>query len=192
MALGFYFNQSICIGCRTCQIACKDRNDLEVGHIYRTVTTFETGKYPDARAYHYSAACNHCENPKCVAGCPTGAMYKAEDGTVQHDDDMCIGCDYCAWNCPYGVPQYFDALGITGKCDSCAAERAAGGNPVCVDACLMRALEFGDLDELKAKHADESLVQELPILPEASITNPSILIYPRTAALSSDFAKKEI
>ena len=76
----FYFNMANCIGCRTCQIACKDVNDLEVGTLFRHVDSFETGAYPSAVLYHYSSSCNHCEEPACVANCPTGAMYIDEEG----------------------------------------------------------------------------------------------------------------
>lgn len=190
--LGFYFNQNACIGCRTCQIACKDKNDLPVGTVYRRVHSFEAGSFPVPAVYHYSATCNHCEHPACVAGCPTGAMHVSEDGTVQHDDERCIGCRYCVWNCPYDVLQYHPESGIVGKCDACADLRAAGGDPACVDACVMRCLEFGPLDTLLAEHAGEDLTDKLVILPDPTKTNPSILIDPRPAALAGDFAEKEM
>ena len=177
--LGFYFDAEMCTGCKTCQVACKDKNRLDIGTIFRKVTDYEVGDYPTATFYHLSIACNHCENPACVAACPTGAMYIADDGTVLHDDDMCIGCQTCVNICPYGQPKYLEEKGITGKCDSCYAIRKAGGNPVCVDACPLRALEFGDLDELRAKHADEELVNALPVLPDPELTHPSLLIHPK-------------
>jgi len=188
--LGFYFDQTSCLGCRTCQVACCDKHNLEPHVLFRSVSTFETGAFPAVGAYHYSGACNHCENPKCVKGCPTGAMYKAEDGTVQHNDDKCIGCKYCIWNCPYGVPQFLEGDDIVKKCDSCKDLRDEGGNPACVDSCVARCLEWGDLEELKAKHG--SLVQDLPILPSSSVTTPSVLIKPKKWALSSSYAKKEV
>jgi len=191
MALGFYFDVNMCIGCRTCQIACKDKNDLDVGPIFRRVHTFETGSYPEARSYNYSGACNHCTDAKCVAGCPTGAMYYANDGTVQHDDKKCIGCRYCTWNCPYGAPQYIEDKGIVGKCDSCKELRDGGGNPACVDACLMRCLHFGDIDELRAEYGPD-LVREIPILPASNITNPSLLVNPKPCSLAENYREMEI
>ena len=98
---GFYFNQQICIGCRTCQVACKDKNDLEVGYLFRRVESFEVGEFPAPATFHYSGACNHCHTPACVEVCPAGATYiNEEDGTVQHDDEACIGCGYCVKACP--------------------------------------------------------------------------------------------
>ena len=127
---GYYFDQKACIGCRTCQIACKDKNDLEVGILFRKVLSFEVGAYPETGIYHYSGSCNHCENPACVEVCPNQAMYiDEEDGTVQHDDSKCIGCEYCVKACPYGHPQYIADLRIVHKCDGCIGLRSAGERP---------------------------------------------------------------
>lgn len=188
---GFYFDMSKCVGCRTCQIACKDKNRLDVGTLFRNVRTFETGVYPHPGIFHLSATCNHCANPKCVEGCPTQAMHKLDNGIVAHDADKCIGCRYCTWNCPYEVPQYVKELGIVRKCDMCMDLVAKGQNPACVDACMMRCLEFGELDDLIAKHGAES-VRELPLLPSASITEPSTLIKPRSNARSESYVEREV
>lgn len=182
--LGFYFDMTCCIGCRACQTACKDKNNLDAGILFRRVRTFETGKYPDPGLYHYSGTCSHCEKPKCVTSCPTHAMHKTEDGTVQHDKKKCIGCKFCTWNCPYSVPQFVKELGKVSKCDSCKDLRDKGQNPVCVDACNMRVLEWGDLDELKTKHSQST--RDLPFLPLSTVTNPSLLITPRTFALEKN------
>ena len=82
MALGFYFDMTRCVGCRACQVACKDRNNLDIGLLFRYAKTYETGSFPDVGMYNYSGSCNHCEHPACITVCPTGAMYKAEDGTL--------------------------------------------------------------------------------------------------------------
>jgi anaerobic dimethyl sulfoxide reductase subunit B (iron-sulfur subunit) len=190
--LGFYFDQTRCIGCRTCQIMCKDKNDLPVGIIYRQVKTFETGEYPAPGYYHYSWNCNHCENPACVTVCPVSAMHvDAEDGTVQPNDELCIGCGYCVDACPYHVPQMKTPEAVVGKCDACIAWRQKGDRPACVDACVMRCLDFGDLDELQAKYG-EGLVDEIPLLPDASQTMPSLLVRARECALDSSFTEKII
>lgn len=189
MALGFYFDMTSCIGCRTCQTACKDKNDLPVGVLFRTVHSYETGSYPKADGYHWSASCNHCENPECVRNCPTGAMYKSEEGVVLHNDEVCIGCKTCVEKCPYSVPQYMEEIGIVQKCDSCIAFRQQGRNPVCVDACVMRCLDFGELEELEAKYGSD-LVNELPCMPSADTTNPSIRIRAKACAREEDFSRK--
>ena len=183
---GFYFNQSMCVGCRTCQVACKDKNDLSVGTLYRRVDTFETGVFPTATSYHLSIACNHCENPACVRSCPTGAMYVDEaDGTVQHDDDRCIGCKSCVMACPYDAPSYRADLGVVGNCNACKELREAGEQNACVASCPMRALEFGDIDELKRKHPEA--VDAIAVLRDSSLTHPSLRIQAKDAALKDSF-----
>ncbi|RDB62255.1 4Fe-4S ferredoxin [Gordonibacter sp. 28C] len=191
MSLGFYVNVQRCIGCKTCQVACKDRHNLQTaGPRTRRVETFECGAYPDVAMFHVSVSCNHCEKPACVAGCPTGAMFKSDDGTVQHVDDRCVVCRNCMIVCPYGAPQLDEAENMIVKCDACKALREDGRNPVCVDACPMRAIEFGDMDELRAKHGDAA--SEVPVLPSAGITGPNLLLDPTPASLRDDFNRVEL
>lgn len=178
--LGFYFDQRHCSGCRTCQIACKDVNDLDVGVLFRKVTTYECGSFPHPSLVHSSLACNHCANPACVANCPTGAMYKDdESGLVLHDAALCIGCQTCVQSCPYGAPAFVESKGIVQKCDTCRKLRVNGEEPACVASCVMRCLHFGDLDELKKTYGEEGTVNELPYLP-APDTDPSLVIMPRS------------
>lgn len=182
---GFFFNQRNCVGCKTCQIACKDKNDLDVGVLFRHVTDYEVGTYPQVKAFHYAATCNHCEHPACISVCPNAAMYlDEEDGTIQHNDEKCIGCQYCVKACPYGVPQYITSLQKVHKCDACIGLRSGGEQPACVAACPMRALEFGVIDDVRVAHADA--VNELVFLPSATRTNPSVAIAPKAAALMAD------
>ncbi len=185
MSLGFYFDMTRCIGCRACQIACKDKNRLEVGVILRNAKTYQTGKFPDVGLFNYSASCNHCENPACVANCATGALYKAEDGTVILDEALCDGCQLCAQACPYHVPQYDEVAMVMKKCDACAYLRAKGENPACVDACPMRALDFGEKEELIAKYG-EGLVSDISILPDSDITGSNTLIKAKPNAIDME------
>ena len=179
---GFYFNQVMCTGCRTCQVACKDKNDTPIGILFRNVSDYEVGTYPDVQVFHYAATCNHCGEPACLKVCPTQAIYiTEEDGTVIFDSNLCNGCKACLDACPYGVPQYYPEQNIVRKCDACAQLRAAGELPACVGACTMRALEFDDVDVLKEKYPDA--VKQISILPDPALTTPSTLISPRAGAL---------
>lgn len=186
----FYIDTSRCSGCKTCQVACKDKNNLDIGVLWRRV--YEIGKggwtprgsawVHDVKSYNVTLSCNHCEKPVCVEVCPTGAMKKNKNGIVTIDEKKCIGCNYCAWACPYGAPQYDEARGIMTKCDFCEDYLADGKNPSCVDSCPMRVIDFGDLKELKEKYGGDD---QLYPLPEAHHTKPAILIKPHKDAVES-------
>lgn len=172
--MGFYIDVTKCVGCKTCTVACKDTNDLEVGRNYRRVYDFEEGSFPNVNMFHLSISCNHCTEPGCVQGCPTGAMFKrTEDGVVVVDHNKCVGCRYCEWNCPYGAPQYSEALGKMTKCDTCLDLRQKGENPACVDSCPMRAIEFGPIDELRAKYGSNADANGIP---SSLLTKPNLII----------------
>ncbi len=95
------------------------------------------------------------------------------------DQNQCIGCRYCQWACPYGAPQFNEAKGVMTKCTFCEDLLAQGQNPACVDACPMRAIEFGDLTELRAKYGN---LDEVAPLPSAKITHPHAVITPHRNA----------
>ncbi len=182
MAVGFYVDMTRCIGCRACQVACKDKNRLEVGTVYREAHTYTVGKYPDVDGYSYTFGCNHCEDAVCLNNCPVGAIYRAADGTVIQDPDTCIGCRMCVMSCPYGQPKYDEAKGVSGKCDGCYGLRKDGSDPACVAGCPNRALDFGDLDELREKHGPDLDNGSIAVLPSPDHTHPSLLIKAKEAA----------
>ena len=102
---GFVHNNTDCIGCRACEIACKDKNGLPPGPRFRRVMYVEGGTFPDVYAYKVNMSCNHCAEPACLPTCPTGAIWKREkDGIVDIDSTLCIGCRKCEAACPYGAP----------------------------------------------------------------------------------------
>ncbi len=190
--LAFYLDVAACSGCKACQVACKDKHDLEVGRLWRRVATVEGGEWvhqdaawtTSAFAYSVSLSCMHCGQPACVDACPTGAMRKLDDGTVAIAAERCIGCRYCEWVCAYGAPRYDAKTGRMTKCDFCRDEREAGRPPACVAACPMRALEFGDLRELEARHGAGA--KDIYPLPDPRSTRPSVVIKPhRTSAVAT-------
>ena len=158
--LAFYFDASSCTGCKSCQIACKDRNHLEVGLLWRRVYEIAGGGWQKqgvawistVYAYNLSISCNHCEQPICAEVCPAAAIQKRPDGIVYLDSDKCIGCRYCSWACPYSAPQYDERHGHMTKCNFCAEEIERGSLPACVAACPMRALDFGERAELEERY----------------------------------------
>ena len=178
----FYFDSSRCTGCRTCEMACKDYNDTTTEFNYRKVYDYEGGEWTtnedgscacSAFVYHVSLGCQHCDDPACTHVCPTGAMHKdPETGLVSVDADKCIGCGYCHMACPYNVPEVDRSQGHSVKCDGCAERVAAGKNPMCVDACPLRALDFGPVEEISKLGERASIAP----LPDPSLTNPNLYV----------------
>ncbi len=175
---GFYVNIDRCLGCYTCQIACKDYFDLDVGEFVRRVTRYEVGDYPAPRVFSVSLACGHCERPACLAACPEKALIKDEDtGLVLHDQERCVGCCKCKEACPYGAPTYIRASGKMRKCDGCIDRRDNGKPPLCVTACRARALEFDDIEALKKAHPD--YVVKIKHYADPALTGPNVIFTPR-------------
>ena len=190
---GFYFDSARCTGCKTCQVACKECNHLPADVLWRRVFDYQGGSWEkteagfyspvDVYAYRVSMACNHCANPACFANCPVGAIAKdPETGIVTVDRDVCIGCKTCITACPYEVPAFDEEAGTVSKCDMCQSEIAQGRKPVCVLSCPMRALDFGDIEELKATYGAGNV--EVAPLP-ADSTGPSLVLNPHPKAQPS-------
>ena len=160
MQMGFYFDQTRCTGCFTCIVACKDWNDVDAGPAnWRRVIAIEKGKYPDLFVAFLSTACYHCVEPACVSACPVDAISKRElDGVVVVDREACLGkdnCDMCLQACPYDAPQFgAEENAKMQKCHFCLDRLAENKKPICVDACPVRALDAGPIEELRAKYGD--------------------------------------
>ena len=187
---GFYFDSTRCTGCKTCEMACKDYKDLPATIAFRKVYDYEGGSWTDAGdgvyttdtfAYHVSLACNHCAMPACMAKCPSGAIEKdGKTGLVHIDQEKCTGVGACVTSCPYNVPALDDAKKAQ-KCDGCRAQLDEGLGPVCVEACPVRALEWGDPAELAARHP--GVVRSILPLPPEDATWPNLFILPSPAAV---------
>lgn len=192
--LGFYINSAVCSGCKACELACKDVHNFEVGPRARRVREMcfgdweqdaATGAWTPSKigSYSVSFSCGHCDEPACVAACPTGAHAKDEEtGLVVISKDDCIGCQACVKACPYGAPQYVEKENVTQKCDMCRGLTDLGEEPACVAICPQRALEVGDIEELRAKYGDAS---DVPPLPDSSATMPNVVIE-RHASVPAD------
>lgn len=187
---GFYFDATRCTGCKTCEAACRDYHDLPLDLTYRHVYELEGGTWTqaadgtwttDSYTFYTSFACSHCDDPACTQVCPTGAMHKGDDGLVSVDTHRCIGCGYCELACPYGNPHVDRDKGHSVKCDGCASRVAAGEQPVCVEACSMRALEFGPVEELNQGDGRAAVAP----LPDPSVTTPNFYIKNCAAAQPS-------
>ncbi len=185
--LAFYFDASSCSGCKTCQVACKDKHNSPLAVRWRRVYEVCGGNWkargtawiPDLVAWHMSLACNHCADPICLHACPNRAIEKNGQGLVLIRYERCMGCRYCEWICPYGALQFDREKRVMTKCSFCADYLEEGKAPSCVSACPMRALDYGWLDELEAKYGHE---KEAFPLPPASYTQPALVITPHRDA----------
>ena len=193
MARGFFFDNTRCTGCRTCMAACADYHGLAAGHVYRRVIDYEGGVCESGAdgcvratsyAYHISLACNHCDRPECVHVCPTGAMHKNELDLVCVDAKKCIGCGYCTVACPYHAPSIDEFTRQSSKFDGCSSRVAEGKQPICVEACPLRALAAGDADDM-ASLRSEAVSDVLP-LPDSSYTEPNLFMLLSPAAAAAE------
>lgn len=146
--LGMLIDLALCIGCNACVVACKYENGVPADKFNTWIESFDVER-PDGRIARANVPkqCNHCEDAPCVRVCPTGASYKAEDGTVQVDPEKCIGCKYCMMACPYGVRSWNTKEKAVEKCTLCGQLTSAGQEPACVAACCANARFYGDLDD---------------------------------------------
>ena len=151
-----------CVGCLACAVACKVANNVPIGSFWNKVLRIgpnpstEGSDFPNVDMYFLPIQCQHCENPACVAVCPTGASHKLEDGTVQVDKEKCIGCQFCVMACPYGAIS-LESIGLPSatsetmaqksmrsvavRCDLCKdwMKREGKSVPACVEACPVHA-----------------------------------------------------
>jgi Fe-S-cluster-containing dehydrogenase component len=149
MRQGFIFNHDKCVSCNACSAACILENgwSLQV----RSIFTFNKEAESILPVINMSLACNHCETAVCMKGCPSSAYHRDEiTGAVLIDEEKCIGCRYCLWNCPYDAPKFDKDKRIITKCNLCYTGFADGLQPSCSTACPTGALSFGSLSD-KAK-----------------------------------------
>ena len=165
----FHFDMTKCIGCRSCEVACNEQNGNPADIKWRRVGELEGGVYPDTQRTYLSMGCNHCLTADCIKGCPVDAYTKDPlTGIVLHSADACIGCQYCVWNCPYGVPQFNPERGVVGKCDMCRGRLTEGLEPACVNACPENAIQIEIVNKIEWR--ENFATAESPGMPPAGHT----------------------
>jgi formate dehydrogenase iron-sulfur subunit len=186
--MGFFTDTSVCIGCKACEVACKEWNAIPDDGLDFTGMSYDNTGGLGANTWRHVAfieqrqsstvdlgmpgmqgesefrwlmasdVCKHCTHAACLDVCPTGALFRTEFDTVVVQEDICNGCGYCVPACPYGVIDQRPDDGRVWKCTMCYDRLGAGQEPACAKACPTDSIQFGELDELRAR-ADERLDQ---------------------------------
>jgi Fe-S-cluster-containing dehydrogenase component/DMSO reductase anchor subunit len=141
----FVFAPERCTGCEACRVACGNENAGGADTGWRTISTLNPSRHPALPTRHLSLACNHCDTPVCALGCPANAYRRdAATGAVLLEPELCIGCRYCSWLCPWDAPKFDAAAGVMTKCTFCSPRLAAGLQPACTQVCPTGALSLGE------------------------------------------------
>ncbi|GAA0380469.1 4Fe-4S dicluster domain-containing protein [Microbispora corallina] len=162
--MGFFTDTTLCIGCKACEVACKEWNDVpDDGFVFRATSYDNTGALgadtwrhvafieQDSRWLMSSDVCKHCTHAACLDVCPTGALFRTEFDTVVVQSDVCNGCGYCVPACPYGVIDRRERDGRAWKCTMCYDRLRGGLEPACAKACPTKSIQFGPLEELRVR-----------------------------------------
>ena len=137
-----------CVGCQSCTVACKSEWDVPNGNSRTKVRNAGVkGDYPNLASTFFVTQCNHCDHPKCVPACPSGATYQDPNGAVRVTKELCIGCGSCVAACPFGARYVSPVNDRVDKCDFCAPRLEKGMTPACVATCPANAKMFGDLED---------------------------------------------
>jgi formate dehydrogenase iron-sulfur subunit len=169
--VGFFTDTTICIGCKACEVACKEWNGLPALDRHLTAESYDNTGSLGADAWRHVAfieqplddglrwlmssdVCKHCTRAACLEVCPTGALFRTEYGTVVVQDDICNGCGYCVPACPYGVIDQREGDGRVFKCTLCYDRLKGGMEPACSKACPTNSIQFGQLDDLRSTAAE--------------------------------------
>jgi formate dehydrogenase iron-sulfur subunit len=193
----FHFHMDLCVGCHACEVACAEQNALPAHTQWRRVGEVQSGTFPDTQSYFLSSGCNHCLDAECVKGCPVDAYEVNDKEIVIHKDDVCIGCGYCTWNCPYGVPVLQEDRRIVTKCDMCSNRLDQGKDPACVQACPVGAIQIEKVPiaQIFAEYMETGVGPDMPspkiTIPSTKITLPEGMDIAAFTKVDKPFVKPE-
>ena len=175
---GFFTDTTVCIGCKACEVACKEWNNLPADHVGLTGQSYDNTGALSANTWRHvnfieksgadgvrsnnqgafqsawlmmSDVCKHCHNPPCMEACPTGALFKTEFDTVVVQQDICNGCGYCIPACPFGVVDLNPVDGKAHKCTLCYDRLKGGLEPACAKSCPTESIQFGEVSVLQER-----------------------------------------
>ncbi|MHB8110332.1 MAG: 4Fe-4S dicluster domain-containing protein [Syntrophorhabdaceae bacterium] len=174
---GFFTDTSLCIGCKACEVACKEWNALPADEMALTGMSYDNTGNLSATTWRHVAfiekikghdgerptilkpyqsnwlmmsdVCKHCKRAGCLDACPTGALFRTEFGTIVVQQDICNGCGYCVPACPFGVVALNERDGKAHKCTLCYDRLKAGLEPACAKSCPTNSIQFGEIEYLQ-------------------------------------------
>ncbi len=153
---------SKCIGCHSCEVACKQEFNFPAGPMPIRVVKIGPKKLRgELRTQYVPVFCRHCENAPCIKACPDEALHKRADGLVIVDHDKCTGCQMCIDVCPINAPQYNPETKKVELCNLCAQRIDKGEQPLCVLVCPARCMYFGETGEVNKKMQEQKVKEAL-------------------------------
>ncbi|MCL4119019.1 UNVERIFIED_CONTAM: hypothetical protein GTU68_035322 [Idotea baltica] len=192
--LGFVLDSDNCIGCHACTVACKSEHDVPLGVNRTWVKYIETGTFPDVARKFSVMRCNQCDDAPCMTICPTNALFRADNGVVDFQDDNCIGCKSCMNACPYDALYINPETNTAHKCNMCNHRVEVGLEPSCQIVCPTEAIIIGDLDDPASKINQIIARNETAVRAPEQNTKPKVFykgadqasLDPTRSALSND------
>jgi len=173
--LGFVIDHTRCIGCHACTVACKSENDVPVGNFRTWVKYTESGTFPSVRRGFSVLRCNQCTEAPCVEICPVTALSKHENGIVDVDPEVCIGCKGCTHACPYDAIYINEESGIAEKCHFCEHRTERGLAPACAVVCPTEAIIPGDFHDPESRVSQLKRDGDLTVRKPEAGTQPNVL-----------------
>jgi formate dehydrogenase iron-sulfur subunit len=201
--MGFFTDTSVCIGCKACEVACKEWNHVPADGFDLLGMSYDNTGRLSANSWRHVAfiekpaadeagdpawlmmsnVCKHCTHAACLDVCPTGSLFRTEFGTVVVQEDICNGCGYCIPACPYGVIDQRRDDGRAWKCTMCYDRIGDGLAPACATACPTESIQYGELSQLRSRAA-----ARVDVLHEAGVSAARLYGHDPTDGVGGDGA----